>query len=345
MTEPRIREIVRNFPENGLKLLLEDPLNLREVLVLDQYPHVDRLDFGHVELDRTTYIQPDFRHVMTDLVYHIPFRRGKGGGAAAEFLTVYLLLEYQSEPDEWAALWLLGYLSAIYVGQHRTALAQGQLKPGWQLQPVLPVVLYTGNRSWDDVKPLAELVAGSRHFGPELPNFAPRFVNIDRLSEQELDERSTGFGHVLWLLRHRLKQTGFAPMLTRTVRRLEQLRSKQRLRWLELLSYLNALVYHGREEAEGHALQQVIYQAAQSDPARQEVQEMGKTYAMVLEERGRIIGRQEALLRLLKKRFRSVPDEIVDLVQQTQDVGKLDKWLDQCVEARRLNDVGIRANA
>ncbi len=63
MRQPRIREIVRNFPENGLKLLLEDPSNLRDVLMLDQYAHVGQLDFDHVKLDRTTYIQPDFRRI------------------------------------------------------------------------------------------------------------------------------------------------------------------------------------------------------------------------------------------------------------------------------------------
>ncbi len=89
---------------------------------------------------------------------------------------------------------------------------------------------------------------------------------------------------------------------------------------------------------------------------------MGKTIADELMERGKqegikqgiregkregkregqrtteISARQHTLIRLLEKRFGEIPDAISSIVSATDDVQRLDGWLDQIVTVTSLSD-------
>jgi flagellar biosynthesis/type III secretory pathway protein FliH len=85
---------------------------------------------------------------------------------------------------------------------------------------------------------------------------------------------------------------------------------------------------------------------------------MGKTIAQDLEERGiqqgmqqgmqqglergELRGRQATLIRQLHKRFTNVPDEIVRAIEATQDIERLDDWLERILTARTLRDIGVK---
>jgi len=96
-------------------------------------------------------------------------------------------------------------------------------------------------------------------------------------------------------------------------------------------------------------LQQVIEGSIQAEELRQEVSKMGKTMADVLTEEGERKGRSEAaietrqqtLVRLLRRRFDSVPPGVVATVESTADVDQLDDWLDRLVTAETLDELGI----
>ena len=119
----------------------------------------------------------------------------------------------------------------------------------------------------------------------------------------------------------------------------------ERLRWLELLSYVMALVYHVREPSEWPGLQNAIEASVQTDEHRQEVFEMRRTIADELEERGALKKSQQTLIRLLKRRFGDLPDELSSAIRATNDPEQLDDWLDQVVTAETLDQVGIEVPA
>ena len=52
--------------------------------------------------------------------------------------------------------------------------------------------------------------------------------------------------------------------------------------------------------------------------------------------------RQQTLVRQLRRRFGSVPSELVNLVETTDDVDQLDDWLDHLVTAQTLEELDIR---
>jgi hypothetical protein len=125
------------------------------------------------------------------------------------------------------------------------------------------------------------------------------------------------------------------------VRALEGLPQAERLRWLDLLSYIHALVYHGREAKERDDLQAHIAKSVQSDPHRQEVTSMGKTIADMFKEEGTLKARHEMLLGLLDAKFGQLPAGVIASVEACPDTAQLDAWGKALLKARRLSDVGI----
>ena len=136
----------------------------------------------------------------------------------------------------------------------------------------------------------------------------PLFINLPVIAAETLEAQGGFFGWVLRLIQQRKSRPReFQRLLNRVIQHLETMPQAERRRWLELLSYIMALVYHVREPSEWPSLQQAIEASVQTDEHRQEVFEMRRTIADELEERGAIKNRQQTLIRLLKRRFGACP--------------------------------------
>jgi len=68
MSRARIKAIVREFAENGIKLLLEDPANVRELLAITDLAMLEQIDFERMIRVRTTFVLRDYRHVEADVI-------------------------------------------------------------------------------------------------------------------------------------------------------------------------------------------------------------------------------------------------------------------------------------
>ena len=328
----RPEDFARQFPENGLKLLLQQPLNVRDALRIARCKQADAIDYDRLQVDPTTYVQRDYRHLESDLVLRGPLRRRKQG------VLIYVLIEHQSEPDRLMAFRVLEYVTAIYRGQLRDWGQQHASFHDFSFQPVLPVVLYTGTRPWPAIGRLSDLVAGGPDFTPLAPVLEPLFLPLRDTPDSQLVSAGGSFGQVLRLVQQRRARSPvFRSLLGQVVQALEAMPDAERLRWLDLLSYIHALLYHEREDAP--AMQQVIEDSVQTDPHRQEVNKMRKTYANVLREEGRLASRRESLLRLIRVRFGDPPTEVVATIDACADIAQLDAWLDAVGTARRLSEV------
>ena len=352
MSRARWKQIVRQFPENGLKLLLEGSANVHDLLALAQPDLVPLVDFDRLQLVRTSFVARDFRHVEADVVL-----RDRGQRPGRSLVWLYVLLEHQSRPDRLMPLRLLDYLVQIIKGQLRAWSKTHRTLSGFIIQPVLPIVLYTGNERWESLGRLIDLVAWGERFRQVTPDFEPVFVNLPVLPAERLVSEGGFFGRVLQLVQKR-KATlpEFRRLLAEVVEALEAMPSAERIRWLELLSYLHMLVYHERSAAEHRGLQETIEASVQTDPHRQEVQVVKRTIAQAMQEEGRRKGRregreegavqalQQALLRLMQSRFGDLPQEIALTVNRTQDVAQLGSWLDRFAAATTVEDIGIVEN-
>jgi hypothetical protein len=348
MSRARLKAIVRQFTENGVKLLLEVPANVRELLAVPDFPLLKQIDFDRMIRVRTSFVLRDYRHVEADVVLRAPLLR-KSKDQKRRSITIYILIEHQAEPDPMMPFRVLEYVVQIYKAQARQWRRRHSSFAGLRLRPVLPVVFYTGTRRWENLGRLVDLIDLGEEFEAVIPALDPLFLNLAGVPASKL-ESIGGFGWVLRLIQERHTRRGeFQDLLRRVVEHLETMAAAERLRWLELLSYIHALVYHERHGAEHVGLRQQIEASVRTDIHRREVSTMGQTIADELRKEGRKLGRkQEAvrsrrkiLLEQLRERFGNLPQETVAAIESTTNVQDLDSWLRRFATAASVEEVGI----
>jgi predicted transposase/invertase (TIGR01784 family) len=337
-----IEELARNFPENGMKRLLEDPQNVEELLNILGEDILRRIDFSQMRTEPAVFVQRDYSHLASDIVLTAPLRVGTG--KAKRRLYLYLLIEHQSEPEALMAFRLLEYEVAIYKSQLRAWIEEHGNTSGFAFQPVIGVIFYTGTQRWERVPNFAELVQGNELLSAYLPHLQPLTINLPELSEETLYQEGGLFGAVLHVLQQREQgREQFEGVLSHCLEQLAQL--PQRGRWETLLSYLYALMYYAREEPERGSLTQMIERSIQSERHRKEVRNMGKTIAEALKEEGyregALTALQQALIRLLRKRFGSAPHKMTARIKAAKDTEQLENWFYAVSTAKTLADVGI----
>ena len=351
----RIRELVRQFKENGMKMMLEHPANVRELLSLLDTPWLNEIDFTRLQQIKTTFIRRDYRHLESDIVLTAPLA---GPGRSRTKLLIYVLIEHQSEPDRLMPLRLVDSQSQIFRYQLRKWSQTHGSPARARLMPVLPVVFYTGVKRWPQVGTLADLIERGEEFRPVTPIVQhPLFLNLPDLPAAKL-HRAGYFGWVLQLVQQRKSRAReFWELLEGVAAHLRAMPPMERQRWRDFLSYIGAMVYHERKESEQAKLHEVLQRSIDIAELREEVLEMTKTMADVLMEKGRTEGRmegrtegrteaaletrQQTLVLLLRKRFRDVPPGVLSTVQSTTDIDQLDDWLDRFATASTLDDLNI----
>jgi hypothetical protein len=236
----------------------------------------------------------------------------------------------------------------------RAAKKGSRTHAGFRLRPVLPIVLYAGERRWEALTPLAELIEGGEDFADVLPQLRPLFLNLSATPAADLEASDGFFGWVLELVvRRKAPADEFRATLGRVVAHLEAMAEGERERWLLLLSYIGTMIDQGRAPPEHEGLHDVIRNAIRSDVRRREVEAMMQTMADVWRAEGRKEGREEGrraeelhsrqqtLVRQLRVRFGRVPRAVEQVIRATDDVTRLDAWLDAVVTAPALADMGI----
>lgn len=344
MDTARLVELVRNFPQNGMKLLLETPANVRDLLHLVAPAFAGLINFDRMTPQPTDFIARDFRHVEADVVLRAPVRDGGRAGRGREVL-IYVLIEHQSEPDRLMPLRLLDYVTQIYKAQGRDWGRRRKTFAGIRLQPVLPVVLYTGDRPWPDVGTIAGLMDLSERFAAVTPAFTPLFLNLPVTSDGALGEGGA-FGAILRLYRERRADgRAFRGRTAAVLRAFKTLPKADRLRWLELLSYIDALVYHDRDPIEHSGLRQLIQESLTTDADRREYMAAHRSMADVLKAEGAITHARNTLVQLLRTRFRRVPAPVVERIKTTDELKLLDGWINRVVTVHSLDELGILPHA
>jgi hypothetical protein len=339
VSEEQIRRIVRNFPENGMKTLLQRAGNVREMLTLAGCELTPRLVFDEMAVDPTTYVSADYSHVSSDIVLTVPVRAAKGRRKRPLSLTI--LIEHQSDPDRLMLLRVLDYLVQIWRHQVRAWEQEQGSRASVKLRPVLPVVFYTGSYRWERLGRLTDLMDEGEAVARHTPTFEPIFVNLPELSEEWLS-RGGYFGHILRLLQQRrAKRTIFRSLVEQVTAALETMPADDRPRRQELLSYLAGAVYHYRAASEREEMLTAIQNAAKVDEFRLEVNMVRRTIADAERDEGRIEIQRKTLITLLRQRFGELPTSLERSIQATANIDQLQTWLERVIPAESIADMGI----
>lgn len=147
--------------DNSYKLLFSDPEMIRDLLtgfVREEW--VSQLDFNSLEKVSGSYVSDDLRDREDDIIWRV-----RWGG---EWLYVYLLLEFQSSIDRFMAVRIMAYEALLY----QDLIRQKAFTANGKLPPVLPIVLYNGEKRWTAAQNVADLVeavpGGLSRYCPQL---------------------------------------------------------------------------------------------------------------------------------------------------------------------------------
>ncbi len=294
---------------------------------------VKKLDLSTLERVNGSYVTESLRQRHDDVVWRVRW--------GDEWLYVYILIEFQSEVDQYMALRMMTYVGLLY----QDLIAQKQTNPDELLPPVLPIVLYNGVSRWQaptDVHDLIYPLKGG--FEPYRPHASYLLIDEGRFKSSELAE---------------LKNLVAALFRLEKSRDLETVRSAvaNLITWLKqpdqsgLLRAFTRWIYHvfiktrypkvklpeveNLEEAHTMLSKTVVEWTKQW---KQEGLEKGREEGL---EKGLEKGREmmaRALVRLLERKFGTLNDEDRRRVLEAK-ITDLDKWTDRIIDATTLKQI------
>ncbi len=321
--------------DSGYKYLFSAPEFVRDLIlgfVPDEWLH--GLDFTTLEPYPGSYITEDFRSRADDVVWRI--RVGE------YWAYLYLLIEFQSTVDRYMALRMMVYQGLLY----QDLVRKGDISSDGRLPPILPIVLYNGQRKWTAVEDVYDLIVTV----PSLvEQFKPRvrYLLVDEQSYPDgelaskrnlvaalfrLEQNPLTMGEVLeslqvWLrdepeLR-RMFSVWIRASLGRRIDFGEHLPEVNDLQELKIM--MTDRLEEWAKEREAKGLQQGMQQG------RQEGRREGR-------QEGRQEGEALALQRLLARRFGEVSPAVLDRIGAASRE-QIEAWLDRVLEAPTLEAV------
>jgi predicted transposase/invertase (TIGR01784 family) len=151
--------------------------------LLKGFVHLDWVkdcDFSTLEKQDGSFVSEKWQSRESDVIWRV---RLNTADKQDSWLYLYLLLEFQSSPDHFMALRMLGYTSLFL----QSLVDSLKLSSDDKLPPVLPMVIYNGKRRWEAPTQLADLMTNM----PEtLKVFQPQqqywLLDENQCSEEEL---------------------------------------------------------------------------------------------------------------------------------------------------------------
>jgi predicted transposase/invertase (TIGR01784 family) len=282
------------------------------------------LDYATLEKVSGSFTSDDLRERANDVVWRIK--------ANGEWVYLYFLIEFQSTVDPHMAVRVMTYVGLLYQDVIRARV----MPPGAMLPPVLPVVLYNGDRKWTAATDVAALI-------PPTPELVARYQ--PRLSYLLIDEGQYNAADLArmknlmaWVIRFQRPESEGA-MLELIEQLNELLRGKDELKQIFLLFMHTVVSRRNGSQPElppaGNLLEMKMSLEQRFEQWKQEYQRKG------LEE-GRQQGLQQGeaavLRKLLIRRFGPLPPEVQARIDAAS-AGQIDVWVDRVLDADSLEEV------
>ena len=216
---------------------------------------------------------------------------------------------------------------------------------------MIPVVLYTGRRKWQQPVSLLSLIEAPEELKAFVPTWETLFIDL----QQTLPERLTELGEAV-LLALRALQAADAPKeelaraLGDAAARLDALPEEAQAAIEKALQYLYLLVRHKRDAVEQDDLFAVLDEVIEQHVSEREEAKMTGAEVLIRtgREQGRKEGREEGreegvrqlLLELISDKFGSAPSDIAERVMALSQ-SELPRVRRAIWTARSIEDLGL----
>ena len=346
---------IEHFPDRSLRRLLQDWEYVRGLVQIIA-PDIEAfLDFSRITYQKRSFISKALQERESDVLLSVPFQED-ADATDTDALLIYILIEHQSTVDKTMGFRLLSYMVQIWETQRREWETEKLPENERRLQPILPILLYTGDRPWTVPVSLTTIMDVPEILERFVPSFDTLFLGVKETEAEAL----TQSGHPLgWLLRVLQKEhsdeTEISEALTDAVSHLASVDENFAPQIAEALRYFVQLIFHRRSLEERDALVDIIRQHIQD---HKELDTMAQTTAEFLREQGkaegkvegkaegreeaeteRAEGKQEAVLKLLQFRFQNVPEVLSREISNIHNLSRLDTLLEQAMTAQSLDEI------
>lgn len=133
--------------DSAFRELFAHPESMRELIASFLPPEWSaHLDLASFERVNASYAVGDDVQRHSDMVWRVLLQ--------GRWLYLYLLMEFQSAPDPWMAIRMRVYSGLL----HQDLIKRNELPAPGRLPPILPIVLYTGQRPWRAARCMSGLV-------------------------------------------------------------------------------------------------------------------------------------------------------------------------------------------
>lgn len=317
--------------DSGYKLLFSHPELVADLLRgFVPEPWVAEVDFATLTPVKGSYVSDDLRQRHDDVVWKVRLR--------GQWLYVYVIIEFQSEPDPFMALRLLVYVGLLY----QDLLRRNELPADGRLPPVLPVVLYNGTAPWTGAVEFRELLTP---IPPGLERYQPCFQYL------LLDEE-----------RYPATALEGTENLAAALFRLDRSRSRAELQAVvdDLLAWLATPERRSLRRAFGIWLRRVFLRRRLPGAVIPEIDDLREVKAMLAErweqwtreweqrglqqglQRGLQQGLQQGevrlLLKLLRQRFGELPPWVMERLAAAE-TAQLETWVEGLFSAASVEEL------
>ena len=300
---------------------------------------VNLLDPASAERVPSSFTSRRHQRRESDFIWR--FRRKDNGDS----VYVYILLEFQSRPDRYMAVRLMTYVGLFF----EYLIAQNLLPASGKLPLVIPVVVYNGIGPWRPALELSELIErldlSAEQYVPQLRYLLVHEAKVPRelldasaspVADLIRMERSTAWDEVIG---------GFGPLLEHVGDDESLLRAFEE--WIKNVIFprlgLPSDEIPGRLSLEGATTMLAERIDEWNRKLAEENLQKGRQEGL---QKGLLKGRQEgrqegeaqALLRLLEKKFGSLPRDAQKRIAGAE-LELLLEWFDRAVTAERFEDV------
>lgn len=282
-----------------------------------------RLDLSTLALEKESFVDPDLRQHFSDLLYQVETVEETPS-------YVYLLFEHKSYPDPLTVFQMLRYCVRIW---EQALRADDSLT---ELPPIIPLLVYHGERAWNAPMDMIELLAGDEALHAYGPRFSCRLLDLSRWSAEEIKESVL---QVVLQAMHSVRDPRLGRMLLPRMLSvlLELTEERSGVEYIQvLLVYLSAASPYLTEEEMQEALQETLSRKGESImPTLAE-----KWYQQGIEQ-GRAEVREgvmRTLLGLLEHRFAPLDPELITQIE-TLTVDQLQSLSLSVLDAESISQV------
>lgn len=297
---------------------------------------VGHLDFSQLTHINRSFVPDNLREQESDIVYRVPFR----DESKTEELLIYILIEHQSTIDITMGFRMLFYMTQIWDFQRREWESNNVPRSQRRFRPIVPIVFYTGEQTWQTPVALSAQMDLPSVLSEFVPTFNTLFLSVKDADAADLTRTDHPFGWLLTVLqKEHADKEEIRTALMEAVAHIDTLDTEKTQQWQRAIFYLYLLILHRRPSVEHDELKTLVYDQMKETSHKEEGAAMAETMAQYLIEQGETQAKRDAVLKLLRLRFGSIPESVVSRIASMRGLSRLDSLFEKAVTIPTLDDI------